>query len=111
METKEQGYSFYRLDTGMIRTRIVFEQYDEYPEEVLMKLHSKHMKEMKEAVKLKKSKCEAVKLFTVWDKKKPVLFCIRNSFLTFWIFTTSKASQNPFFSHKNAPLFTSFPNQ
>ena len=46
-ETKERGYSFYRLDTGVIQTRTAFQAYDEYPEEVLMKLHSKRMREMK----------------------------------------------------------------
>ena len=46
-ETKVQGYSFYRLDTGVIQTRTAFQAYDEYPEEALMRLHSKRMREMK----------------------------------------------------------------
>ena len=56
METKEEGYKFYRLDAGKEQTRRVFECYETYPEDVLIKLHAKYINEIRSAVKLKRSK-------------------------------------------------------
>ena len=65
METKEEGYNFYRLDTGKEQTRSVFKSYETYPEDVLIKLHGKYISEMKTAVKLKRSKKKYFTAFRV----------------------------------------------